>query len=56
VGWALKELGIQMIPAYSPQGRGRSERRLGTWLQDSRDFEAAREDVRGYDIESTLQF
>ena len=31
VGRALKELGIQMIPAYSPQARGRSERRFGTW-------------------------
>ena len=31
VGQALKELGIQMIPAYSPQARGRGERRLGTW-------------------------
>jgi len=28
VGRALKELGIQMIPAYSPQARGRSERRF----------------------------
>ena len=31
VGRALQELGIQMIPAYSPQARGRSERRFGTW-------------------------
>jgi transposase len=30
-GRALKELGIQMIPAYPPQARGRSERRFGTW-------------------------
>jgi hypothetical protein len=30
VGRALKELGIEMIPAYSPQARGRSERRFGT--------------------------
>src|SRR6266853_221768 len=30
-GRALKELGIQMIPAYSPQARGRSERSFGTW-------------------------
>jgi hypothetical protein len=30
VGRALKELGIQMIPAYSPQARGRSERSFGT--------------------------
>jgi len=31
VGRALRELGIQMIPAYSPQARGRSERNFGTW-------------------------
>jgi transposase len=31
VGRAMKELGIQMIPAYSPQARGRSERSFGTW-------------------------
>jgi transposase len=31
VGRALKELGVQMIPAYSPQARGRSERNFGTW-------------------------
>ena len=30
-GRALKELGIQMIPAYSPQARGRMERSYGTW-------------------------
>src|SRR5437870_13308361 len=30
VGRAMKELGIQMIPAYSPQARGRSERNFGT--------------------------
>ena len=28
VGRALKELGVQMIPAYSPQARGRSERKF----------------------------
>src|SRR5258708_5468044 len=27
----MKELGVQMIPAYSPQARGRSERNFGTW-------------------------
>lgn len=31
VGRAMKELGIEMIPAYSPQARGRSERSFGTW-------------------------
>lgn len=33
VGRALKELGIQMIPAYSPQARGRMERSFSTWQQ-----------------------
>src|SRR5262245_5602318 len=31
VGRALRNLDIQMIPAYSPQARGRSERNFGTW-------------------------
>src|SRR4051794_13460180 len=31
VGRAMKELHIEMIPAYSPQARGRSERNFGTW-------------------------
>src|SRR5712672_438715 len=31
VGRALRELGVQMIPAYSPEARGRSERNFGTW-------------------------
>src|SRR5467141_113139 len=31
VGRAMRELGIEMIPAYSPQARGRSERNFGTW-------------------------
>ncbi len=31
VGRALSDLRIQMIPAYSPQARGRSERNFGTW-------------------------
>jgi hypothetical protein len=31
VGRALRELNIEMIPAYSPQARGRSERNFGTW-------------------------
>jgi transposase len=30
-GRALKELGIRMIPAYSPQARGRMERSYRTW-------------------------
>jgi len=31
VGRAMRDLGIRMIPAYSPQARGRSERNFGTW-------------------------
>jgi hypothetical protein len=31
VGRAMKELGVQMIPPYSPQARGRGERNFGTW-------------------------
>jgi transposase len=31
VGRALKELGITMIPSYSPQARGRGERNFRTW-------------------------
>jgi hypothetical protein len=31
VGRAMRELGVQMIPAYSPQARGRGERSFGTW-------------------------
>lgn len=31
VGRALRELNIEMIAAYSPQARGRSERSFGTW-------------------------
>jgi hypothetical protein len=27
----MKEVGVQMIAAYSPQARGRSERSFGTW-------------------------
>ena len=27
----MKELGIHMVPAYSPQARGRSERSFGSW-------------------------
>ena len=31
VGRALTDMGIEPIPAYSPQARGRSERGFGTW-------------------------
>ena len=33
VGRALKQLGIELIPAYSPEARGRSERMFGTVQQ-----------------------
>jgi len=50
VGRALRELGVQMIPAYSPEARGRSERNFSTWqgrlpqelrLRELRTLEAA---------------
>lgn len=56
VGRALRELGIQMIPAYSPQARGRSERSFATWqgrlpqelrLHGIQAVEAANEFLRG---------
>ena len=31
VNRAMKELGVHMIPSYSPQARGRSERNFSTW-------------------------
>lgn len=31
IGRAMAEIGIEMIPAYSPQARGRSERSYRTW-------------------------
>ena len=31
VGRALRDLGVKMIPAYSPQARGRGERSFRTW-------------------------
>ena len=55
VGRALRDLGIQMIPAYSPQARGRSERNFGTWqgrlpqelrLHEIRSLEAANRFLR----------
>lgn len=59
VGRALKELGIQMIPAYSPQARGRGERNFGTWqgrlpqelrIRGIRDVVAANQFLREYYI------
>lgn len=60
VGRALQELGIQMIPAYSPQARGRSERSFSTWqgrlpqelrLRNLRTLQAANEFLRDSYIE-----
>jgi hypothetical protein len=31
IGRAMRDIGIQMIPSYAPQGRGRSERNFRTW-------------------------
>ena len=56
LGRALHELGVQMIPAYSPQARGRSERNFGTWqgrlpqelrLHQIQTLEAANRFLRG---------
>ena len=55
VGRALKQLGIEHIPAYSPQARGRSERMFGTlqerlpkelWLAGIRSVAAANRFIR----------
>jgi hypothetical protein len=59
VGRALRELGVQMIPAYSPQARGRSERNFQTWqgrlpqelrLQDIHTLEEANRFLREHYI------
>jgi transposase len=64
VGRALQELGIRMIPAYSPQARGRSERNFGTWqgrlpqelrLRGVRTLEAANRFLRESYIEEFNQ-
>ena len=55
----MQELGVQMIPAYSPQARGRTERSFGTWqgrlpqelrLRGIRTLEAANEFLREHYI------
>ena len=66
VGRALHELGVQMIPAYSPEARGRSERNFGTWqgrlpqelrLHQIRTLEAANQFLREhYVAEFTRRF
>ena len=59
VGRALDELGVQMIPAYSPQARGRSECNFGTWqgrlpqelrLRNLKTLEAANQFLREHYI------
>ena len=65
VGRALGELGVQMIPAYSPQARGRSERNFGTWqgrlpqelrLRGIRSLEAANRFLREHIAEFNARF
>src|ERR1700681_583462 len=66
VGRALYELGVQMIPAYSPEARGRSERNFGTWqgrlpqelrLHQIRTLEAANQFLREhYVVEFNRRF
>jgi transposase len=66
VGRALHELGVQMIPAYSPEARGRSERNFGTWqgrlpqelrLHQIRTLEAANQFLRAhYVVEFNRRF
>ena len=53
VGRALHHLGIEHIPAYSPQARGRSERMFGT-LQDRLPKELKRAGIT--DIEAANRF
>src|SRR5580700_548835 len=48
VGRALQRLGIEHIPAYSPEARGRSERMFGT-LQDRLIKELAKAGIREID-------
>ncbi len=59
VGRALRELGVQMMPAYSPQARGHSERNFGTWqrrlppelrLRGIRTIEAANQFLREHSM------
>jgi transposase len=52
-GRAMQQLGIQMIPAYSPQARGRSERMFKT-LQDRLPKELALEGIT--DMDKANQF
>jgi transposase len=53
VGRAMKQLGIEMIPAYSPEARGRSERMFGT-LQKRLPQELRLRDIK--DMDSANRF
>ena len=52
VGRALERLGIEHIPAYSPEARGRSERMFGT-LQDRLIKELAKQSLNEIDAANT---
>ena len=41
VGRALIQLGVELIPAYSPEARGRSERMFGTLQKGNYILESA---------------
>lgn len=65
VGRALRDLGIKMIPAYSPQARGRSERNFRTWqgrlpqelrIRDITTLESANRFLRRYVREFNEKF
>jgi len=65
VGRALRELSIRMIPAYTPQARGRSERSFRTWqgrlpqelrIRDITTLEAANRFLKSYVLEFNRKF
>ena len=65
VGRALRELSIRMIPAYTPQARGRSERSFRTWqgrlpqelrIRDITTLEAANRFLKSYVREFNRKF
>lgn len=65
VGRALRELGIRMIPAYSPQARGRGERSFRTWqgrlpqelrIRQIRDLDEANRFLKRYVREFNRKF
>jgi len=56
VGRALRELGIQLIPAYSPQARGRSERSFGPLAGQDLDRIFSLQHTRVVNRDNTVQF